>query len=658
MVWGTKLKVSTASLDEDALAVRQPDHISDLLRPLPGVDVGGAHSLNQRITIRGMDDKDLNITIDGARQNAYMYHHMGNLQIHADILKSVDLKVGKNSVVHGGLGGDVAFETKDAADLLRDGHNFGARLLAGYADNASDSYSLAAYGQVTPKLDFLAYFNRVDRDNYAVGGDTITDSDGTVIPGTDGKVRGHSGEVADQLIKFGWNQDANRRLELSYENYGDEGNYSYRPDMGLATDLAIADNLGLPLTYPTEFNRETVNLNYDAYLGDGLRMKASAYRNQSDLERDESGVAAVFGGAALISGTATNDGARLQFTSVVDFGGASHQFNYGADIVRYETEYRQDRVPASAEQADNLAFYLEDRMELSDRVTFIPGIRYDQADLESAVVDDSFSGLTGSLALEWRFHRDWRLNLAGTSLFQAPEIGEVFIGAGIRDQPNPNINEETGANYEVGLAYRSDLNNGAIKGGVTLYQTQVDDYIYDYAPLPAGGRGKNNVGDMQLDGFEAYLGFDIGPWAMLLSASGTESELNAFDTYAALEGARLDRSQGDDYALSLDYRLPLKGLSIHWDSQYVDDVAAGLNLDGATLNNAKDSYDIHNISFRWAPVSLDGLAVTVGVDNLLDAYYASQASRTGISFHPRFGELYLVDYEPGRNIKTTLAYRF
>ena len=63
VVWATEVRASSVQLDQEAIATKQADHISDLLRVIPGVDVGGAHSLNQRITIRSMDDKDLRITI-------------------------------------------------------------------------------------------------------------------------------------------------------------------------------------------------------------------------------------------------------------------------------------------------------------------------------------------------------------------------------------------------------------------------------------------------------------------------------------------------------------------------------------------------------------------------------------------------------------------
>jgi hemoglobin/transferrin/lactoferrin receptor protein len=163
---------------------------------------------------------------------------------------------------------------------------------------------------------------------------------------------------------------------------------------------------------------------------------------------------------------------------------------------------------------------------------------------------------------------------------------------------------------------------------------------------------------MENDGFEAYFGYDISNLKALLTYSKSESKLDAFAEYSDLEGARLDRQQGDTLSLSLDYDIPSWHLALHWNMLMVDDVNAALDLDGATLNNAKDNYTVHNISARWTPKSVQGITITVGIDNLFDEFYASQSSRTGVSFHPRFGELYLQDYEPGRNTKLTVSYTF
>lgn len=127
-VWETEVISSSLYLGENSIEKKQADHLSDLLRDLPGVEVGGVHSINNRINMRGLQDEDLEITFDGAKiQNARMFHHIGNLLINPDILKKADIQVGNNSVVNGGLGGAIAFETKDGVDLLKAGQDFGGK---------------------------------------------------------------------------------------------------------------------------------------------------------------------------------------------------------------------------------------------------------------------------------------------------------------------------------------------------------------------------------------------------------------------------------------------------------------------------------------------------------------------------------------------------
>ena len=659
-VWGTAVRASSLTLQDDAIAIKQADHISDLLRTIPGVDVGGAHSLNQRITIRSMDDKDLRITIDGANQNTYMYHHMGNLQIHADILEKVDVEVGTNSVVNGGLGGSVRFNTKNAAQLLDSGATVGGRLQASYGDNSGSSLAFTGFAQLAENWDILAYVNQVDRDNYDVGGGEIKDFHGNVYPGTDGTVRGLEGELSDILVKLGWDLTAEQRIEIGYESYEDQGDYSYRPDMGLATDLAITNSLQIPLLWPTEFTRDTLTLNYDVTVGEHTSVAVSAFTNESQLQRDESGWAlnaAFAGSAAQVTGTAENSGLNVLASTEI----GNHLLTYGMERIRYETDYQSvylaGGVDRSSESATNTALYIQDRIQFTDRFALIPGLRYEDYDVDTAVVSNEFSETTFGLAAELNITESLLVKLSTTELFKGPEVGEVFTGAGLYDVANPGIQAETGRNNELSLAYQAER----FSAGITIFDTEIDNYIYDYAPPPStvsARSWKDNIGTMQLDGYEAYLGFDQGGLSALLTFSQAESELVAFNTYAALNGARLDRQQGDTISFNLDYHFERTDLVLHWDVLSVDSVPAGLDLDGATLNNSKDKFTVHNVSMRWTPENLQAVSLTLGVDNLFDEYYASQSSRTGLSRHPRFGELYLQDFEPGRNIKATFSYSF
>lgn len=662
VVWGTEVKASSVALDEQAIDIRQADHISDLLRTIPGVDVGGAHSLNQRITIRSMDDKDLRISIDGANQNTYMYHHMGNLQIHADILQSVDVEVGTNSVINGGLGGAVRFETKSARHLLKPGETMGARVQASYADNAGDSLALIGYGQFNDNLDYLLYHNSVGRDNYQVGGGKIKDATGAEVAGTHGEVEGLEGDLRDSLIKLGWDMADNQRFELGYEMYVDKGQYSYRPDMGLATDLAIGQSLDAPLVWPTEFTRNTLTLNYDAEFGNTF-LKAAIFDNKSHLERDETAwqysTALVRGSpasawAAWVNGDADNRGITLLAETIWEQNTFTYGFEHYSYKTHYEATYLSGSLESSKEDAKSTSLFLQDRIQLTDELAVIPGLRYDNYNMNTVTVDDSFDDVTGALALEYALNNAWLFKISQTQLFKAPEVAEVFVGAGLFDSPNPDLKAETGKNSELSMAY-ADAVLGADRfaAGFTYFQTLVDDYIYDYA----GSSFKDNVGDMTIDGYEAYLGYNVGGLKALLTFSKADSKLDAFAAYAAdLDGARIDRQQGDTISLALDYTFDTRGLSLHWDVLTVDDVPARLDLDGATQDNAKEGFTVHNVSARWSPEKVKGLTLTAGIDNVTDEFYASQSSRTGTSFHPLFGELYLLDYEPGRNVKFTVAY--
>ena len=675
-VWSTQVKTSALYLQEQDIANKQADHISDLLRSIPGIDVGGAHSLNQRITIRSMDDKDLKISIDGAAQNSYMYHHMGNLQIHADILKSVDIETGTNSVINGGLGGAVRFETKQAADLLADGASMGGRVSVGVADNAGHRFSFTGYGELNEQLDFLAYYNQVSRDNYEVGGGKIKDQTGEQIAGTDGTVRGLEGKVHDALVKIGWNINAQQRLALSYEAYQDKGDYSYRPDMGLATDLVFEKGLGTPLLWPTEFTRDTLTLSYDLDWGQGSLLKASVFSNTSELYRDEAGWALspnprFSGHAGQVTGEAKNSGFNLLAETPFDalFTDENHSVTYGLDYLKHDTDFHKvstdSSVAESQESAKNIAVFVQDRIEFESGLVMIAGVRHDSYELDAKVVSNDYSELSLSLAAEYQITDNLLVKLSSTELFKGPEIGEVFAGAGLRDSENSAIEAETGLNSELAVAYQHHIGQSMTwSAGVTAFSTQIDNYIFDSAMKPnpkhRWDQWKDNIGDMRIEGFEAYSQFTHNTLSLQLTYAQSSSDLSAFAQYTQLDGARLEREQGDTITTQVAYQLTDYDLDIAWEAMLVGGIADGHFLGGASMNNEKQSYAVHNLSAHWSPSALPALNIRLGIDNLFDEFYASQSSKNGITGHPLAGEegLFLMDYEPGRNVKASVAYQF
>jgi len=623
-VWATQINSSSVSIDKDDIESKQADHLSDLLRNVPGVDVGGAHSLNQRINIRGIDDRDLDITIDGAEQNNYMYHHMGNLLINADVLKAVDIQVGNNSVIHSGLGGSLAFETKDAKDLLDPGKKIGARVQANAASNKYSGYSLTAYGQVNEMFDLFGYFNGVSRGN---------PEDGAGV-----KSVGNDGEINNLLLKLGADLNDSNRLELSYDRYKDEGDYAPRPDMGAATNSSITGSS----VYPTKFDRKTLTLGYELDLDDAFFLKATVYKNTLNLWRDEQKNDRA--SYRYLEGDSEHSGINILAESTLEAADVYHTLHYGVKSYEQETQLQEDSVLALTEKAKSTAVYLEDEIALTERFSITPGLRYDNYKLETTSTDKTYTETTAALAMQYQVNDSWSVHASSTQLFKGPELSEVFTQAGSTLLTNENLKAETGLNNEIGFKFSETGAFGLDKlsFGVNAFHTKIDDYI----AVTTVSRGptvtsRKNEGKYTSAGFEANMVLKKGRLGAQLSYASSRTKVNS-------SGDPLDRELGDSISLALDYEFPEQDISVSWTSLVA--------LKESHFD--KPSYNVHNISAKWTPKSAKGFTLSAGIENLFDKRYTSHASQIGDTNHPVFGDLHLNDYEPGRNIKLSASYRF
>ena len=644
-VWGTKVESSSVYLGDDHMQLVQADHLSDLLRDIPGVDVGGTHSTNQRIYIRGLDDTDLNVTIDGARQNNYMYHHMGNLLVNADNLKAVEIQVGSTSVIHGGLGGSVVFETKDAKDLLSGDEAFGARVMVGHNTNASNSTSLTAFGKLSDSTDFLFYSYYLNRDN-------IENGNGINAIGDDG-------DILNGLGKIGFDLTDEQRLEISYDSYLDKGDYVWRADMGSAANAAITGDK----VYEVEYDRKTLTAVYELNLGRELNLRATAYNNESELYRLEN-VAL----EAESTGTSTNSGFNILANSILNFSGFKHNFNYGLEYRSLEQQLDRMNVPRRPptapaptiddiimvevkEESNNFAYYAEDRITLVEGTLFVtPGIRLDDYEKTDANgLERSWDNVSKAIALEWQPNDSVSFSLSSTELFKGPELTELFVGLSAMKIDNSDLVPEEGRNDEFSIRFDTTnlFSEDYLTANIRVFKTNIENKIvlvdYPHDQIPRGGPlWDQNIGDVELDGIELSVLYDIANVNFLATYSTT-------DTEQLSTGNPLDRESGDRFGLKVQYDLSDYGLSLNWGVQVVKD----------QKELEKEGYSVHNISAIWQGDEIvDGLSITFGVDNLFDKAYVSHASRTGTTTHPVFGFVDMNDFEPGRNIKLTAAYTF
>ena len=193
-------------IDQKQLNDYQASDLEDVFRQNSDISVGGGLGYAQKIYLRGIEDTNLNVTIDGATQSGYMFHHQGRVGIEPELLKRVEVQAGAGlaSDGPGALGGSIRFETKDPEDLLREGEQAGAIVKLGYNSNGDAAkVSTTAFGRLGEKVSVLATFSQTDGDNYKDGnGDQVTHS------GTDQR---------NLLVKAVANLDEQQTLRVSHE---------------------------------------------------------------------------------------------------------------------------------------------------------------------------------------------------------------------------------------------------------------------------------------------------------------------------------------------------------------------------------------------------------------------------------------------------------
>ena len=425
--------------------VRQATKMSDVLRGVPGVNVNGARSIVERYNVRGVSEEYLNITVDGARQEGYSFHHSGNYGIDPEILKRVDIDVGSNSVATGAgsLGGSIKFETVDAEDMLEEGQNFGGKVKYSYGSNGDSNQGTGMLYGRAGNLDLLGYFNYRHQNNGKDG---------------NGLKNENKGHLQNYLFKGKYNFGENHWLKLSAEHYTNTSVNCYRANMAMCLgDVpSEGENGFVQATHGkarSEIERSTYTLGYAYNPNDNkwVNVKANAYYTEtenSSMNRKQTKVKTVGGTLSNrsdfdlgITNHSVLVGGEYYKTTALRYGGVTTNRSTGA-VTGYRPDYTQHAYSTSV--------YLEDAIGIGSLV-ITPGVRFDhyRADLLSS--DTSSHRFSKALGLKYALTDELVVFANYTELFKGPGFGELALvtperyGAGL--DPTRGDNKEAGFNY-------------------------------------------------------------------------------------------------------------------------------------------------------------------------------------------------------------------
>lgn len=616
--------------------------LRDVFVTEPSVQVGSGTRNGQKIMLRGVEDLNLNIQIDGARQGANTFHHQGRVQIDPYLYKQISVDTGPAAadVGPGALGGSVRFETVDAQDMLIPGHTSGARLGAQWEDKTRTNGRIAsAYTMLTDSTGLLGYVRTLDSG-------TSRDGNGERIRSTDGDNRSY-------LFKVSMLENEGHSLRLAAERNTNAGG-TLRANMPWQTGNANQAN------DDQESFRDTLTLNH-RYQPAGqnlLDLETTLYQNVSRLEWYRDSGDLTFETRSL--------GGSLRNTWRFHSGPIQHALTAGFDHF-HDSSSQWNSSTHYNERALNNGVFIQNRLQWGPvRVSL--GARGDFYDTQYANGASSQGEVySPNATIEWD-------PLAEVDLTLFAGYGESARGAKLNQSgwlqkysndfrlgEKGHLKPEYAQQRQLGVRWHdvSVLTPGDHLG---LSWMTYNTHIRDYQIVPGEGSGltdhiHNASSAVRSRGYELS-----GHWGLenvLLSMAYSHNVVRNWDGQpmdTSGNSARVGVSTGDRLVVDANWNfMPA------FEAGYT--LTAVKRLSDVPVGRPdKPGYAVHNLRLGWSPLAnRDTLQVNFVVENLFDKQYADhttvrtlQASDTATAVA---GQQY-ANWEPGRTFKVSADWFF
>ncbi|MEH0724261.1 TonB-dependent receptor domain-containing protein [Vibrio alginolyticus] len=596
------------TIDTDDIQYRQTNDLEDIFRNQPNVTVGGGFGAAQKIYVRGVEDLNLNVSIDGAVQSGQLFHHQGRLAIEPDLIKTIEIKPGAGTALDGigALGGSVRFETKSADDLLSYDENFGALLKTGYFSNSDGTRNSATvYGRLNRQWSGMLSIGKNHTSEFEDGNGRELENTGT--------------NQEYGIFKANGEIFTGDELSFSYEKRVDKGQRNVRTHF-------ISAPWNQSSRQQSQRQTGAFNYKYDAQ-NEILDISLSAYLTENEFSYYQSAES----DAASIKTVGTD----LRNTSI--FG--SHEFTYGF-------EYKKDKARHSnanaEEQSQVYAIYGQDTYRLLSDFTLSYGARFDSYRLDTfdgkSLTED---GLSPNINAQYSVNGAWSLRAGYSSAIRGPQIRQALSIGTVTT--HSDLKKEEASNTELTVEYA----HAGVFGLLTVFKSDIDNVVSAVgSPGPMGESWYDNVGELETTGFNATLGKSWEDAKLSVTYSHTDPELNGKPLDDSNFG--LGTSFGDSLLVDASYHLYDNKIVLGWIGKWVQELGRV-----PTGYPTKEAYNVHDIYAEWSPSPSNNLTLNLAVNNLFDEYYFDHGT-----FGYDIGSNSIIGLpEPGRDIRLSVSWR-
>lgn len=568
------------------------DDVSEAIRHVPGVNIAN-HSASSQV---GMSDqiyingsKNVVVLVDGMRRNtngnSLATVDIGDM-VNMDSIDHIEVLKGSASTLYGSdaQGGVINIITKKAK-------NDGVRttLRTSFGNESREKYSLHNEGR---------------EENVFWNVDAGKELQGKYKDGWGRRVINHL-NAEHYNVKLGYDLGNDSDVVFNYEKYTSD---YIRPNEG-TNDTTRARG---------KKDNDSVSLQYKAKLNDRLTSQFSIYRNNTHIN-DNYTASSLWDICDMKMRTT---GISDQLTYTMD----RQTITGGFDWYKDEIPYYKGPFDLEGPSITNTAFYLQDKIDLTDRWNVTPGIRVDH--------HSEFGTHTSpSLSVGYKQNEKTNYYINYKSFFAAPSLFYLYSSVG-----NKDLDPEEGSTVEFGVNHRF---TDSLDGTFNVFHTHAKNLIgYDSTT-----RRYRNLGKTNANGFSLSLNKEFSRhWNASLGYSYLHMQAKA--------GENINNNGA------------LPESTLHVNVSYKAD-KFNASLDGRGVMNrygSKGSPEMRNYANYWVwDVAANyqftkNATLFARVNNIFDQFYTDVGSSYGPSADPtQYQDWYSA---PGRNFEIGMQFTF
>lgn len=650
---------SVTVIDEEEIEENMVKDIDDLFKYTPGVNVqSNSRQGVQSINIRGIEGNRIKVIVDGVAQanqfdSGAEFVNSSRVDVDTDMIKAVEIVKGAASSLQGSdaIGGIVAFETKDPADILK-GRDFGGYAKLNYSSSDKTFSESVALANKVGDLESLVAYTRRDGeelDNFGQPDEQDSSANNLLVKLQYQLSPAHRLEFAGNYIRNKNNLTLDYLTSMvPYENAsGSDETEQYQIGIKHIWDAetSFADRITWQLDW---MSKEETGVTDRTRVSNGNVQKKDYLYSDEGIQFD------------------------AQFDKYFVTGGAEHNLIYGASFS--DKDIANTNKELNSVGSDQVIFYIPDAQETryglfaQDEITFgnwivTPGVRFDSFDTDpgdtsanpslnaaSEYKDYSDSAVTGRLGTVYKLNEENRLFVQISQGFRAPDFQELYYSYGnpmygYVNKPNSNLKAEESISYEGGWRYNTDLVSNEISLFYSDYDNFIDNQLVSGSFMTGDAVYQSiNINKATIKGveFANQLSWDefmpVEGFSSRIAAAYTEGEdgdgnpLNSVSPWNTVVGLSYDSVNQWGTTVNLSYTAKKSQSDIDGDYQPID---------AAT---------VVDITAYYKPIK--DLTLRAGVFNVTDEEYYNWNDVRGLSAEDKDRT------EAKRNFSLTAKYEF